>query len=90
MLMFVIVLVVCASITKTHFARESGLSQDLQRAIDSGLPDCGVFLFYELIKIFVGNVIFSAKENVEDEVALGRAFHPVFLNVFEEDFLLFG
>ena len=90
MLMFVVVFVVRAPIAEADFTRESGFSQDLQGSIDCGLANSWIFFLYELIKIFVRDVIFSAEENVEDEVALGGAFHPMFLNVFEEDFLLFG
>ena len=90
MLMFVVVLVVRAPIAEADFARETGFSQDLQRSIDCGLANSWIFFFNELIKILVGQVFFSAQKNVEDEITLGRALHPVFLNVFKEDFLLFG
>lgn len=89
MLMFVIVFVVGAAVSETHFARESGFSQYFKGAIDSSLADRRVFLLDELIEILIREVVFSAEENAQNEVALGRAFQPVFLNVFEKYFLLF-
>jgi hypothetical protein len=43
MLMFVVVFVVRASVAKAHFAREPGLGEDLERAIDGSLADGRVF-----------------------------------------------
>ncbi len=78
MLMFVVVLVVCTSIAEAHFARESGLSQDLERSIDGSLADGRIFFFHESIEIFIRQVLFSAQKNIQDQVALRRAFQSLF------------
>jgi hypothetical protein len=46
MLMFVVVLVVRASVAEAHFARESGVRQNFEGAINRRLPDRRVFFFY--------------------------------------------
>ena len=43
MLMFVIVFVVGASIAEAHFARESGVGENFERAIDGCLADRWIF-----------------------------------------------
>ena len=89
MLMFVIVFVVRASVTEADFACESGVSQDFQGAIDSGLTDGRIFFLHQLVEIFIREMVFSAEKNVENQLALRRAFQSLFLDVFKEDFLLF-
>lgn len=89
MLMFVMVFIVRATVAKAHFARESGFSQNLERAIDSSLADRWVFLLHESIKIFIREVFFGAQKNLQNEVALGGTFQPVLLNVLKKYFLLF-
>ena len=90
MLMFVVVFVVRAAIAKANFARQTCFRQELQRAIDGGLTDAGIFLFDEPVKIFAGEVLLRAQEDVENQVALGGALEAFPLDVFEKDFLLFS
>ena len=90
MLMFVVVLVVRAAVAEAHFACESGFGQNFQSSVNGRLPDRRVFFFYELIEIFIREVIFGAEENVEYEVTLGGTLEPLPLNVFKKDFLLFS
>src|SRR5687768_9171598 len=90
MLMFVVVLVVRTSVAEAHLARESGVGEDFQGAINGCLPDGRVFLFYKLIEIFIRQVLFGAEEHVEYEVTLGGTLEPLLLNVFKKDFLLFS
>ena len=90
MLMFVVMLEVRTSITKTNFTRESGFGQDLEGSIDGGLTDGRIFFFNELIKILIRQVLFSAQKNIQDQRALRRTFQPLLLDVFKKDFLFFG
>jgi hypothetical protein len=90
MLMFVVVFVVRASVAKAHFTRESGLGQNFQRSIDSSLTDGWIFFLHEAVEIFVGEMIFGAQEDIEDQLALRRTLESLPLDVFKKDFLLFG
>ena len=45
---------------------------------------------YQLVKIFTGQVFFSAQKNIQDKVALGRAFEALLLDVCQEYFLFFS
>lgn len=90
MLMFVVVLVVRTSVAEADFARESSIGQDLEGAVNGRLPDGRVFFFYELIEIFIREVIFRSQEDVEYEVTLGGTLEPLPLDVFKKDFLLFS
>jgi len=89
MLVFVLVFVVSASIAKADLARESCLSQKFERSIDGCLAHARIFLLYETIEIFVGEVFFTAKKDVENQVALSGALESFFLNVPKKDFLFF-
>ncbi len=90
MLMFVIVFVVSAPVSKANLAREPGLGQQLQRSIHRCLPDAGVFLPHQAIKVFAGEVCFGAQKYVENEVPLRRALESLLLDVLEKNFLLFS
>lgn len=90
MLMFVIVFVVGASIAEAHLARKSGVGENFERAIDGSLADRGIFFLDQLIQIFVGEMLFGAQEDVEDEFALGGTLETFLLDVFKKNFLLFG
>ena|SRR5207248_7536147 len=90
MLMLVIVFVVSDAIAKANFARESGFSEELQRSIDRSLPDAGVFLTGEAVKVFAGKVGFRSQEYVENQVALRRTLESFLLDMFEKNFLLFS
>jgi len=90
MLMFVIVFVVRASVAEAHLAREAGLSEQLERAIDGRLADGRVFFFDELVEVFVREVFFGTQKNIQNQVTLRRSLQPLFLDVFKEDFLFFS
>ena len=61
-----------------------------KRAIDGGLPDAGIFLLDQTIKIFAGKMLFRAQKHIQNQVALGRAFESLLLDMFEKNFLLFS
>ena len=90
MLVFVVVLVVRAAVAKANLARQAGVSQEFQGAIDGSLTDGRIFFFDELVEIFVREVFFSAQKNIQNQVTLRRPLQPLFLDVFKKDFLLFS
>jgi hypothetical protein len=90
MLVFVVVLVVGDAVAKPNFARETRFGEEFQRAVNGGLSDAWIFLFDETVEIFAGQMSFSAQENIENQVTLGRALETLLLNMFEENFLLFS
>ena len=89
MLMFVVVLVMSAVVAKTHLAREAGFRQEFECAIDRCLADARIFFLHEAVEIFTRKVFFSTEEDIENQIALGGPLEPFFLDMFEENFLLF-
>lgn len=59
-LMFVVMLVMRASVAKPDFARESCFGQEFESAIDGRLPYAGIFFLHEPVEIFVGEMFFGA------------------------------
>jgi hypothetical protein len=88
-LVFIVMFVVRSPISKANLTREPGLSEELQRSVDRSLAHCWIFLFDQPIEIFMGQMLFSAKKYMEDQVSLRSAFQAFFLDVFEEHFLFF-
>ena len=70
MLVLIVVLVVRTSVAKPDLTRKTSLSQELESSVNGSLSNAGIFLLNEPVEIFVGEVLFSAKKNVKDEVAL--------------------
>jgi hypothetical protein len=89
-LMLVIMLVVSAPVSEAHFSRQSGFGEELERAVNGGLADGLVFLLDQPVEVFARDVLFRAKKDIQDEVALRRAFQPRTLQVFQEYSLFFG
>jgi hypothetical protein len=88
-LVFIVMFVVRSPISKANLTREPGLSEELQRSVDCSLAHRWIFLFDQPIEIFMGQMLFSAKKYMEDQVSLRSAFQAFFLDVFEEHFLFF-
>src|SRR5256714_10170932 len=86
----VVVLVARATVAETNLARESGLDQELERAVDGRVADAWVFLLDEVVEVFARQVLLRSEEHVEDTVALRRALQPGVLYVPVENFLLFS
>jgi len=78
MLVFVIVLVMRATVAKAHLAGESGFHQQPQRSIDCRLPDAWILGLHQPVKVFAGHMPFSAQEHIQNQVALRGAFQPFF------------
>jgi hypothetical protein len=90
MLMLVIMFVVCDAVAEPNFASQAGFCQELQGTIDGSLPDAGVFLPGEPVKVFAGKVRFRPQEYLENQVALRGALESPLLDMFEKNFLLFS
>jgi hypothetical protein len=86
-LVFVVVLVMRTAIAKTHFARKSSFREKFEGTIDGGLTDARVLFLHQAVKVFVGEMLFSSKKNIQNQVSLGGALESLLLNVFEENFL---
>src|SRR2546425_6621929 len=83
MLMLIVMFVVGATIAKANFTGQAGFSQKLQGPIDSRLPNARVIFLDQSVKVFAGKMRFRAQKDVENQIALGRAFEPSLLDVFE-------
>ena len=90
MLVFVLVFVVSPIVAEADFPCEPCFREKFEGAIDGCLAHARIFLLYELIEIFVGEVFFTAKKDVENQVALSGALESFFLNVPKKDFLFFS
>ena len=88
--MLVVVFVVSEAVAKANFTSQPGFSQELQRPIDGRLSNAGVVLLDQTVKVFAGKMIFRAQKDIENQIALGGAFEPFLLDVFEKYFLLFS
>jgi hypothetical protein len=89
-LVLVVVLVVSDAVAKADLARESGLSQQFERAINRGLPDAWIFLLYEPVEVLAGKMLLGAQKHIQNQVSLRSAFEPLLLDVLEKNFLLFS
>ena len=65
-----LVLVPRHSIMKRHFARQPAFGQQLERAINGGEADFGVFLSYQPEKLIGGKMVARIQERPEDSVSL--------------------
>src|SRR5947207_2156038 len=90
MLMFIVVFVVRAPISKTYFASQSRFGQETKRAIDRSLTNGRILLAYQTVEVFAGNMPFRLQKNVKNDVTLGGSLQTLLLNMFEENFLLFS
>src|SRR5581483_198600 len=89
MLVFVIVLVASATVTKVGFASKTGIHQQPQRSINSGESYCRIFILNQSVEIFGRNVLFGIQERFQDQIALRAAFIAVALDEIVEDLNLF-
>jgi hypothetical protein len=64
MLVFVVMLVMSSTISKTHFSRQPSVRQEFQGAIDGGLAHSRIFLLDEAIEVFTGKVFFDPQKDV--------------------------
>ena len=90
MLMLVIVFIVGAPIAETDFARQARVSQKSQRAVHGCLAHRGILLAHQTVKVLARDMTFRAQKDIQNKITLRRALQTLFLNVLEENFLLFG
>jgi hypothetical protein len=66
----VLMLVAGDAIVKGDFAGEAALRQQLERAVNRGVADPGVFLLHEAVQLVGGEVISRFEKGAKDGVAL--------------------
>ena len=89
-LVLIVVLVVRNAVAKSNLTGQAGFGQEFQGPVDGGLPYAWVFLLDKAVQVLAGKMCFRAQEDVENQVALRRALEALSLDMFEENFLLFG
>src|SRR5260370_31294523 len=90
MLVLVIMLVMGTAIAESRFAGQARISQELQRAIDGGLPDARILFAHQAIEIFARHVTLGAEKYIQDQRALRGSLKALSAKMFDENFLLFG
>lgn len=88
-LMLIVMFVMRPAVTEPHFPGEPGIRQEFQCPIDGGLSDGWIFIVHQSIEIVSRDMLFGTQKDIEYQIALGRAFQALFLNVLVKDFLLF-
>lgn len=78
------------AIMKSHFACQATLRQQLQRAIDGGKSDLGVFAPDQPEELVRGQVVTGFEERAQNGVSLVRVFQSDPLQVFVENLLSFA
>src|SRR4051794_33919708 len=66
----VLMLVAGDAVVERHFAGESAFGEELERAIDGGETDLGIFLLDQAVELFGGEMIAGLEKSFEDGVAL--------------------
>ncbi len=59
MRMVIVMLISQHAVAEIHFAREPGFGQQLQIAINGGLPDGRIALFDDIVELFCGDVFLA-------------------------------
>src|SRR6185437_2924049 len=77
-------------IRKRNHAGQTTFSQQLQRAIDSGEPDLGIFLAYQAEEFVSGKMIARLQKSAQDRVPLVSVLQPNTLQVAIENLLRFA
>ncbi len=86
----VLVLIPGNAIVESHFARKSALGQELQRAVDGGVPDAGIFLLYKAMKFIGGKVVAGFQKGAQNRVTLAGLFEADFFQVAMKNVLSFA
>ena len=73
MFVFVIVLVMRATVAEAHLTRQSGFHKQPQRSIDCCLPDAWILGLHKPVKIFARHVTFSTQKHIQNQVTLRGA-----------------
>ena len=77
-------------IAEPDLAGQACVGQKPESAINRRLSDARILGAHQTVKIFSGHVSFSSQKHIENQIALRRALQALLLDVFKENFLLFG
>jgi len=83
----VLMLIAGNPIVEGYLAGEPAFGEKLQRAVDRGVTDAGVFSLDEAVQFVSGKVIASLQKGAQDRITLGGLLKPDALQVAMEDLL---
>ena len=72
----VLVLVAGDAVMEGDFAGQAALRQQLQRAVDGGVADAGVFFLHQAVEFVGGKMVAGFEEGMQDGVALRGLLQP--------------
>lgn len=78
------------AIVKGDFAGQSALRQQLERAVDRGEADTGVFFLHEPVQFVGGKVIASLEKGLQNRIALRGVFEAHSFEMLMQDLLRFA
>ena len=86
----VLVLVAGDAVVESDFAGQAALCQQLQRAVDGGVADAGIFFLHQAMKFVGGEMVAGFEESVQNGVALRGLLKPDVLEMAVKDLLGFA
>ena len=66
----VLVLVACDAVVESDFAGQAALRQQLQRAVNRGVADAGIFFLHQAVQFVGGEMVAGFEEGMQDGIAL--------------------
>ena len=72
----VLMLVAGNPVVKGHLAGQSALGQQLQRPVDGGVSDAGIFFLNQAMEFIGREMIAGLKKAAQDGIALGGVLQP--------------
>jgi len=85
----VLVLVAGNSVMKRNLAGQAALRQQLQRAVNGGVADAGIFFLHQAMEFVGGKMVASFEEGVQNGVALRGLLQANIFEVAVKDLLGF-
>src|SRR6478672_12220375 len=85
-----LVLVTRHAVRERDSAGQSAFGQQLERAVNGGEADLGVFLANEAEKLVGGEMVARFQKGAQDSIALVSVLQPHALQVLKKDFLRFA
>ena len=85
----VLMLVAGNAVVEGDLTGESALGEKLQRAINGGVADAGVFFLHEAVEFVGGEMVASFEERAQDGVALRGLLQPHAFQMTMQDILGF-
>ena len=86
----VLVLVAGNAVVEGDFAGQAALRQQLQRAVDGGVADAGVFFLHQTMEFVGGEMVAGFQEGMQNGVALRRLLQANGLQVAMKNLLGFA